>query len=566
METTYKLLKKPIEYLSVGVSSIVFLILQLRLYGETWSAPFTKGGDADFHFIMVRTIQKTGWIFENPQLGSPKTSRIYDVPQGGDNLHWLMMKAISYFASAVVTVNLYFVLSFAIVSIAAYGSARWYGLARLSSYFISILYAFLPYHFYRGENHLLLSMYFVIPIAVVFAYKTCTVNSRYNRWLIGLFAAVVASTGAYYFIFTLMLVGFAFVINLLNKNKAMLKQQLFFIFISTGVFIFNQIPTIIFVLKNGSNSKAAVRSIADAESYGLQITDMFTPRTDHRIPFFARIAKTIYSTGISSEAGQSIGMIASLGIIFLLLFTIKSVIQSKPLPSESKFFALYVTAIMLFTVSSGPTLIVGILGFTQIRSWNRVVVIIAFIGLLCFGYYIDKFRNRISSDVIKYIYTTGVLIVLLLGFLDLTSNADLFYTKGNALKIKNDCDIIKMIDEKKPKTPNVFQFPYIAYPEGEDLFDLKHYDQAMQILCDTNLNFSFGAMVGRDDQLQKSLSTRTVLNDNDISKLKSNKFSVIEVYRSGYSDNGVVFEKSLKDKFGEPLVSNNGLIAAYFIN
>ena len=73
-------------------------------------------------------------------------------------------------------------------------------------------------------------------------------------------------------------------------------------------------------------------------------------------------------------------------------------------------------------------------------------------------------------------------------------------------------------------------------------------------------------MVGRDDQLQKSLSTRTVLNDNDISKLKSNKFSVIEVYRSGYSDNGVVFEKSLKDKFGEPLVSNNGLIAAYFIN
>ena len=65
MEKVYKNIKKPIEYIGVGLSSILFLVLHLRLYDEILGAPYTKGGDADFHYIMVRTIQKTGWITHN---------------------------------------------------------------------------------------------------------------------------------------------------------------------------------------------------------------------------------------------------------------------------------------------------------------------------------------------------------------------------------------------------------------------------------------------------------------------------------------------------------------------
>ncbi len=566
MEKVYKNIKKPIEYIGVGLSSILFLVLHLRLYDEILGAPYTKGGDADFHYIMVRTIQKTGWIFDNPQLGSPKSSTIYDVPQGGDNFHWLAMKIISYFTSAVQTVNLYFILSFALVSIAAYGASRWWGLARISSYVIAILYAFLPYHFYRGQNHLLLSMYFVIPLVIVFAFKSCSSNEKINRYLLIAFSALVASTGAYYFIFSLLLFIIAIIFNLINKNRHRIKQQLIFVGVSMLVFIFNQLPTIIYILKNGSNSSAAVRNVADAESYGLQITDMFMPRVDHRIPKFASLANIVYSSGIPSEAGQSIGIVASLGVIGLLLFGITKIIQSNPIPEKFKYFLITLPVIIFFTVSSGPTLVLGILGFTQIRSWNRVVVIIAFIGLLCFGYFSESIKPKLKMEHANYAFVAIMILILIVGFFDLTSNADKFSSKANYVTMKKNCDFVKAIEKQNAKNNNVFQFPYIKYPEGGDINELKHYDQAMYILCDANLDYSFGAMVGRDDQLQEKIASKKVLKPEDIAKLKSNKFSIIEIDRNGYKDYGKAIEKLLIQEFGEPILNADGSNAAYIID
>ena len=72
----------------------------------------------------------------------------------------------------------------------------------------SLLYAFLPYHFMRGQYHLLLAAYFAIPLVVLLMLRLCEGKplffgwgSRGVRWPVAVYTAItcvlVAGSGIY---------------------------------------------------------------------------------------------------------------------------------------------------------------------------------------------------------------------------------------------------------------------------------------------------------------------------------------------------------------------------------
>src|SRR5438477_491865 len=86
---------------------------------------------------------------------------------------------------------------------------------------VALLYTFLPYHFFRNETHLQLSMYFMVPFAVLIALGLLSDDPPLTRrtddggwrfawrsrrtWLVLLAVALLASGGAYYFAFAMLL-------------------------------------------------------------------------------------------------------------------------------------------------------------------------------------------------------------------------------------------------------------------------------------------------------------------------------------------------------------------------
>ncbi len=555
------------EYIGVGFFNFLVAYVVLQLWLTEFSAPFRRGGDADWNPIIVRGIEKTGWINSYSQLGAPKKMTYFDVPESGDNLQWVAMKILSYFMSATQSVNVWYVLGFSIVAMSAYGAAKWWGLARSTAFVVATLYAFLPYHFFRNVNHLLLSMYAVIPIVLVYCYFQTNGGYKLTKPRFIILAIVAGSMSAYHAVFSCLMLLIACVYCALNKKWPAVKQTFALIVGIGAVFIFNLLPTIILALDKGRNDHIMQRSKADSETFGLQIVNMVMPRSDHRIELFAKVGSFVQGMGITSENGQSLGILISIGFFGVLLYALYCAITSRTIIPEFKFFVILSAILMIFTVSSGFTTLVSLVGLTEIRSWNRVVIIFAFIGLLACGFVFEKLQKKLEPKPYgKWLSYAILIFVFLFALWDQTSPNDGVNNKGISERFEQDCRYIKKVESQDLKHDGVFQFPFISFPESPPIYDLAPYEQGMLVLCDTNLRFSFGAMVGRDDGFQQSIAADGILTKEEVEELRRRNFSVIEVSRNAYVDRGAAFEKQLVLWFGDPIVSEDGSRAAYHID
>ena len=92
---------------------------------------------------------------------------LYDFPLA-DNLHFFAIKLLSYVCGNWAAVlNLYFLLTFPLTTLSALIVFRRFGCGHLSSLLGSLLFAFLPYHFMRGEIHLFLASYYLVPLMIM---------------------------------------------------------------------------------------------------------------------------------------------------------------------------------------------------------------------------------------------------------------------------------------------------------------------------------------------------------------------------------------------------------------
>ncbi len=173
--------------------AILFLVFQLQR--ADLRVPFLYSGDAVFIQALVKGIADHGWYLSNPSLGCPGSLEMHDFPMA-DNLHFFFLKLLTSCAGD---------------SAVAYNLGFDHGPAILTS----LLFAFLPFHFLRGENHLFLAAYYLIPPmmwvvlslyldrGLLFAYddtrgKIVPTFMRTNTWAALAICAVFASAGIYY--------------------------------------------------------------------------------------------------------------------------------------------------------------------------------------------------------------------------------------------------------------------------------------------------------------------------------------------------------------------------------
>ena len=591
----------------VAAATIGLLVVTLRLweanlrvpfvYNATDQPPLAYAPDAPYYLMLTKGLVDHGSYLRIPNLGWPFSLQLYDNPESGDNLQLGLLRGLGFFLrDAVLTMNVYYLLTFVAVALAAWFVLRRLGVSRLVAAVVAILYSFLPYHFARGEAHLLLSGYFMVPIATLLILQVLSDDPPFTarrdtpepRWRVAqwsrravpwlLACAALGSTGPYYAFFAVLLLAVAVAVDLVaRRSRRRAASGAVAVAVVLVVLLLNLSPSFLYWLSHGQNDQAIPRGISETEVNGLRVAELVLPRVDHRIGAFADAQRKSdrFSPVATSERGQQLGLVGAVGFVGLLVFTLSRLLRRRsdhesrgppPLGSRAeigkRLGLLTIVAVVVATVS-GFSLLISAVGVRYIRSYNRISVFIAFFALIAVAFALDWVVTRVPRWHGRAVVAVAVCVtVLAVGVLDQTSSADVPDYKAVERAWNSDDVFMHGIERDLGKGAAVFEMPYVFFPEAGSIVGTGPYDQVRGWLHADSLRWSWGSVRGRDGDWQGALVRLPAPEALDA--LSAVGFSGLMIDRAGYEDHGAGIEAEYTRTLGQqPQVSPDGRLLFY---
>ena len=596
-----------VDAAGVAAATVGLLVITLRLWEANLRVPFVYNAanrpplayapDAPYYLMLTKGLVEHGAYLRIPNLGWPFRLQLYDNPETGDNLQLGLLRGLGFFLrDAVLTMNVYYLLTFVAVALAAWFVLRRLGVSRLVAVVVAVLYSFLPYHFARGEAHLLLSGYFMVPIATLLILQvlsddppfTAHHGSAEPRWRLALWSrralpwllacVALGSTGPYYAFFAVLLLSAAVVADFVARRSWWrVASGAVAGGIVVVVLLVNLSPSFLYWAVHGWNDHAIPRGISETEVNGLRISQLVLPREDHRIDAFADAQRKSdrFSPVATSERGQQLGLIGAIGFVGLVVFTLSRLVRRRsddappshpPLGTRSEIgtrLGLLTVVAVIVAAVSGISLVISAIGLRYIRSFNRMSVFIAFFALVAVAFALDWTVARLPRWHGRAIVAGAVCVaVLAVGIFDQTSPADVPHYTALERSWHSDDVFMHGIERDLGAGAAVFQMPYVFFPEAGMIVGTGPYDQVRGWLHADTLRWSWGSVRGREGDWQGAL-VRLPASDA-LDALTAVGFTGLMIDRAGYEDYGAGIEATYTSTLGrQPRVSPDGRLLFY---
>jgi phosphoglycerol transferase len=586
--------KTILAYSGSFLFSVVIVTLIMRLWQADFRVPFAYewrdmehglatlnangSGDALDNCATIKGMRDNGWFFQNRFVGAPGGLNHNDWPLA-ETLHFVLLKIISWFTPNFgANLNFFFLLGFPLTAWAGLYTFRALKISDPLAITGSLLYAFLPYHFLRGEQHVYLAGYYTIPLIVLVvlwmmdselfasrASKSGGIPRLTRKGIISIVICILAgSSGTYYAFFgVFLLCAGALSVFLRERKMAPVGQAVSAAGVILATVAANYWPHIQYVFEHGNNPEVAQRFPFHSEIYGMKIIQLLLPVCQHRIGFLSDLAGKYCSQAplVTENITSSLGMIGSVGFLVLLARILGFRWKSDRDRLLTHLGALNISCV-LYGIIGGFGSLFAFTVSPALRCLNRFSVYIAFFSILTAILILEKFWRLHANSQQKFRYATfGAIIILLIGIADQTTDAFIPAYAENAASYRNDENFIKRIESALPPDAMVFQLPYVPYPAGADHGD---YQLFKAYLHSRALRWSYGAMRGRSTDLW---IRNEVFANNDakrmIQELRNKGFLGIYVDRAYFSGHEQV-ENVLKQMIdAAPLESENHRLAFY---
>ena len=533
-----------VAFAALGILAVVYRLWDAHLgvpfeYLPGPGAPYAYGPDAPFYEMLAKTAVDHGWFLSNPSLGWPFGQALHEFPQTLDNLNLVVLQVLAWVTgNPFAAVNLFFVLTFVGVSVAAFLVARRLGCSRLAAAVVALLYTVLPYHFARGTPHLFLSAYWLVPligllvVQVVSSRPPFTADADTPRgwrvhwkswsslwWLLACMG--LASTGSYYAALAMVLVAIVVLFDVVaRRNRRALVSGMLAVGLILGMAVVNLVPTFLYWAEHGRNGDLVQRGPSETEVNGLKISQLVLPVEGHRIHALADWqADATRFTVIDAERGQELGVLGAAGFLAILVVLFAAVLGRRdgtdPLapPTEPqpgwdppmtprgvvRVFGVATVGGILVAAVSGFSLIISGAGIKEIRSWNRISVVIGFFALVTVGFGIDWVRRRLPARRWRTPVTAVVCaLIVVLGVLDqFAPDMTPDYAKTEA-QFDSDQTFFAEVERTLPKGSAVLNLPYVFFPESGIVNDIGPYDSVRGYLQTDGLRWSWGGVIGTE--------------------------------------------------------------------
>jgi phosphoglycerol transferase len=557
-----------LPYLGVALAACVEAFLALRLWRADLRVPFNYRGDSLFFAMMVKAVIDHGWYLTNPQLGAPGVLALHDFPQA-DGIHLVLIKLLSCFSTDwALLFNIYYLLGFPLIALSAFAVLRHFRVAPLPAFVASLLYAFLPSRLMMGEAHFYLVAFYQVPLAVLLALWVAgddpplfapgagawrpTFAFRRGRSIAAIaIALLISGTGVYYAFFAGVLILCSGAWGALERRSP---RHALAGLATTGVIVAGltaqSVPTLLYHRAMGPNPAVASRSLVEAESYALRIAPMLLPVRDHRIPALSAISdRYAKATGIPAEpATTSLGAVGAIGFLILLGILVR---RGRAADDDrdllfSALARLNLAALLLAT-TGGIGALFALLVSPQIRTYARMHVYIAFFALFCVALLLDRlWRTRHRAGVLL---TVAVAFV---GLFDQNTPAMVPPFGDRARAYRTDAAFVHSLETQLPAGAQIFQLPYLLFPESGGLRGTKlaDYDPLRPYLHSRALRWSYPTMFGRStDAWTHAVADQPV--PDLVRTLSDVGFDGILVDRDGYADDGAAIVAALAAELGD---------------
>jgi phosphoglycerol transferase len=589
-------------YAVATVLCLLAVVIQFRLWRADFHVPFyyDLGGDVDYNMALVKTLRDTGWLLTNPWLGAPYIQENYDLQQG-DNLPFLLIKLIADVTPDFGTaINISFLLGFVLTTWTSLFVLRTLSISNPIAIAVSLLYAFQPYHFARGQLHLALSFYFAVPLiamAILWFSDGRSVFSaqdeqgrtrlgwRRGKTLPALLACLlIGSSGAYYALFATMLVFAAGLIALLRSWKvARLVDPLVATLLICGFFALNLAPTFWYARAHGKNPETAVRyaheSLTDPFS-GLSLTELMKSvpyptvkglaaklvGREHPVPG----ARDVIQLSVSLHERAPLGLAGTCGFLALLLTLFLSRRPRGDLRILAPLSRLNLAA-LLVVWQGGLGYLFALWVSPKIRAWNRMSIFVAFFALMAVAILLQHIRQHwIKTSGAAWLFQGALAAILVFGVFEQMSQTWVPNHAAARGEFEDEQDVVRKIEAALPENALVFQLPYVPFPEGVSAHDpdrkVSCYIYLKPYLHSRRIHWSSGAMKGRDTaRWQQSVAEEPA--SKLVPDLIAKGFKGLWIDRRGYRDETDV--KLIADLRAilhvEPIVDKDGNIVFFFL-
>lgn len=545
----------------------------LRLWHATPGKPLSYGGDARLYAsVVVDGTLEDGWYLENERLAAPFGQKMYDYPfESGAPVALAAVYVLGRAAGETfAAMNAFFLLSFPAVALAAFLVLRRLRISRPSALVCSVLFSLLPYHFYRGEDHLFLSAYYAVPVGAYLVLRVFDERQFTRGRLFAALAlsAVVGTGGTYYAGFTLVLLAAAAVVAAAARRRlAPLVRAAAAAAGIAAVLLLEHVPSLVYRAAHGAGA-AAERRPVESELFSLKLADLVLPLESHRLGFLAGATRRYRDeTVLPSEAGTTLGTLGTLAFVFLLGVAVAAVAAPRRLrPRRPMLRAAAVVALLAFVLATtgGLSTVLAYTVTPQLRAWSRMGIFIAFFALFALAVGLDRLLALLRRRRYPRLASVAALVaVLAIGLADQTSDAFIPNYGGISDAFGRDRTFVRAIEARLPGGSAVFQLPYLPFPEGNEAVPPRMvvYDQLAGHLHSKRLRWSFGGVKGGPEDWPAALARRPL---PEVLVAVSGEFAGLEVDRFGYPDGAAALERDLRLLLGErPLVSPDRRRAFY---
>ena len=572
-------------YAIAALLCLVILVVVMQLYRADLRLPLTYGGDVMFYHIIVKGMIEQGWFTRIDYIGFPAGMDLRDIPTSDHNFYLLQLKLLSLFTSNYALINnLFYLLSFPLTTISALYVFRRFGISNSPATLCSLLFTFLPYHFMRGQHHLFLSSYYLVPLMVMVilwcvSEELKLIDEENGRRLkllqpkliISIIICILmASTGTYYAFFGCFLLLIAGGIAAMRDRKLKpLVVPLTLIAIILSVTVINLLPSISYLYQNG-DTPIVRRNIADADIYGLRIAQLLLPVSHHR-SYRVATFKGVFNQRpyINENDDASLGIIGSCGFL-LLIGLIFYRWRYDEQPAMNNFAALFNNlsllnlAGLLIATIGGFGALFAFLVSPKIRAYNRISIFIAFFALFAVAISLEFiYRRYINTNARKIFFFVLIVTAALIGILDQTTKRYIPDYDQIKSEFSNDHEFVKRIESSMAENSAIFQLPLMSFPENPKINQMKDYDPARGYLHSSKLKWSYGAVKNREGEVRQKMMTAKPSNEM-VEALCLTGYSGLWVDRFGYSDKGAKLEGELTSLLAiSPIVSNDGRLVFF---
>ncbi len=450
----------PVTILASGLFSILLLCLTLRLSPGDLLLPLNYLRDANIFLARAKTIAEGNWTWWNPRVGMPFGSDWRDFPMN-ITLDSALMWVLSRFTSVPpLIVNLEWIIGIAVTAaVASYAFVR-LGFRLVTSAASGVIFALLPYVYFRGERHLH-CLYDAVPLIALAAIEI--VRGKWRSvpayaWIGCIVAGLAYVYTAFFAAFVLAAAGAIAFVRRRDARALVIAAAL--AGAVGAVVIVDLSPSLIYWARNGRNASMIFKSPAETELYALKIRYLITPVPDHPIPLLrsaeARLADAKYPLLENENEWGRLGTIGSVGFLTLIVFALGAVVSPRfgasPMAELLGPCAALTLACVLFATVGGFNDFFATFISSEIRCYARIFPFIGFFSVTAAAVLIRPLERW---------FPVLITITVLAGYDQAVPS---YANDRNQSVYQQDDEFVRRIETILPANAMVFELPYTDFP------------------------------------------------------------------------------------------------------